>query len=359
MDRRNPRSPVRSSALLVFVGLLLATPACDTDVVGGAATPSRIVVAAGEGGNIDIYVIRADGSQLKNLTNDSGAHVYPTWSPDGSRILFEARRGPSIHLQIFVMNADGSELTELTDDPERDAFQAHWSPDGLRIAFVRADRAYHRDPQEIWVMDADGSNQLLLSDGDSRGPVWSPDGRSIAFVFSNETYSVPAAGGERIQITDLDAAPVGWSPDGEMLVVEAGRGAVAGGAHDLAGDLWLVAEDGSAPTQLTDAPGRDYGARWSPDGSRLLFNSDRDGKEEIYLINADGSGLTRLTMELGIDGAGRWSDNGTAILFMSDREGEMALYVMDVDGSDVTRIWPEGSPAAPIWFTGLEWSETG
>lgn len=323
-----------------------------------ATLSSRIVVAAGDGSNAGIYVIRADGSGLENLTNEPGWHAYASWSPDGSRILFEAQLGSSTHLQIFVMKADGGDLTQLTDDPGKDAFQAQWSPDGSRIAFVRSREAYHRDPQEIWVMEADGSNQQLLSGFDSRGPVWSPDGQSIAFLFSNETYVIAATGGERLQITDLGAFPVSWSPDGETLVVEASRGAVAGGPHNLATDLWLVGLDGSAPTQLTNAPGRDWEARWSPDGSQLLFSSDRDGNEEIYLINAGGSDLARLTTQPGIDGAGRWSDDATSMLFMSNRDGEMAIYVMSVDGTDVTRVWPEDSAPAPIWFAGLEWSPT-
>ena len=90
--------------------------------------------------------------------------------------------------------------------------------------------------------------------------------------------------------------------------------------------------------RLTNNPAIDFPSEWSPDGSRILFWSDRDGNLEIYAMNADGSGVTRLTNASGRDYVPRWSPDGSRILFVSDRDSNLEIYVMNADGSGVTRL---------------------
>ena len=139
---------------LVSGGLLLAmvAAACGDD------TTSRIAFVSDRDGNIEIYVMDADGSNVIRLTNNPTPDLFPALSPDGSRIAFTFDRG------IYVMEADGSNVIRLTNYP--DAFAA-WSPDGSRIAFESG-----RDGiPEIYVMDADGSNVIRLTNNPTRpGP---------------------------------------------------------------------------------------------------------------------------------------------------------------------------------------------
>ena len=130
------------------------------------------------------------------------------WSPDGSRIAFHSDRDDND--EIYVMDADGSNQINLTNSSSRDVGPV-WSPDGSRIAFTSFPPgtldAY------IYVMDADGSNQINLSGGQE--PAWSPDGSHIAFSrHPGDIYIMNADGSNVANLTDdaaLDTAPT-WSP---------------------------------------------------------------------------------------------------------------------------------------------------
>jgi Tol biopolymer transport system component len=96
--------------------------------------------------------------------------------------------------------------------------------------------------------------------------------------------------------------------------------------------------DGTNQTMLTNGQ-KDYGPNWSPDGSKILFYSLRDGQEEIYVIDADGTDLTRLTDHLARDQYCCWSPDGSKIAFTSERESSnYQIYVMDANGSNITRL---------------------
>jgi TolB protein len=120
--------------------------------------------------------MKADGSDVRRLTEDEGDDTAPTWSPDGSRIAFASTRGGDS--DIYVMAADGSGVTRLTSSPANDGEPA-WSPEGNRILFTSS----RDEDEEIYVMNADGSGitRLTYHPGVDAGPNWSPDGTRIVF----------------------------------------------------------------------------------------------------------------------------------------------------------------------------------
>jgi hypothetical protein len=104
-------------------------------------------------------------------------------------------------------------------------------------------------------------------------------------------------------------------------------------------EIYVMNDDGSDVTRLTNNAARDSDPSWSPDGEKITFGSQRDGNPEIYVMNADGSGQTRLTNNNAIDGSSGWSPDGEKIVFDSTRDGNFEIYVMNAaDGGNPTRL---------------------
>ena len=169
----------------------------------------RIVFAsAGE-----IYVMDADGGNQQNLTNsDDSRDITPSWSLDGKQIAFGARRDGhfenkfAVTYEIYVMDADGGNQRRLTENRNNDRYPS-WSPDGERIVFT-ADRKGNFEQFDIYVMDADGGNLQNLTQHrawDWR-PSWSPDGNRIVFESRRdgnaEIYMMDADGGNPHNLTN-------------------------------------------------------------------------------------------------------------------------------------------------------------
>jgi len=133
--------------------------------------------APGVGGVGDIWVINVDGTGLTNLTQTPSGEARPDWSPSGQQIAFQS--GRSGNGEIWIMDVDGANAVRLTDHPARDE-APDWSPDGRKIVFQSA-----RDDSQfdVYVMNADGTGlqRLTIGGGRDLDPAWSPDGGQIAF----------------------------------------------------------------------------------------------------------------------------------------------------------------------------------
>jgi len=266
-----------------------------------------------------------------NQASNPAEDRHPAWSPDGSKVAFDSDRNGNV--DIYVMNADGTDLIRLTDDPNRDQYPA-WSPDGSMIAFES-----NRDGDvEIYVMRTDGSNPINLTNNtfSDWDPCWSPDGTKIAFESfrhgNSEIYLMNADGSDQTNLTNnpANATACSWSPDGSRIAFNTDR--------DGNVEVYVMNAGGSGQTRLTNNPAHDGLPSWSPDGTKIAFISNRDGNSEIYVMRTDGSGQFRFTDNPEEDQYPAWSPDGTRIAYEADVFDYREICVMDADGSNQTNL---------------------
>jgi Tol biopolymer transport system component len=139
----------------------------------------------------DIYSINVEGTRDRRLTDTPGLDGFPSWSPDGQRLLFATDRAGGGNWELYVMNSDGTEQQRLTNTSEKDEGVPAWSPDGEKIAYVT-------DPinnPQIHPMNADGTGREWLVAGN--WPTWAPDGERIAIT-------VYPGGAEQLAVINAD-----------------------------------------------------------------------------------------------------------------------------------------------------------
>lgn len=261
-------------------------------------------------------------------------HNGPYWAPDGYNIAFSALYGSGGY-NIYTVNLWNRELTQVTDHPAND-FYASWSPNGRNLAFY-SDRENTTGPfpPDTVIYKVQGLYETYARDG--YRPSWSPDGRTIVAHFRGEKgnyeiYRMNRRGKDRVPITDNLATDVHpkFSPDGSKIVFVSDR--------DYQPEIYVMNADGSGQTRLTNSSSYDLDPIWSPDGKKIAFISNRTGFFDVFVMNADGSNKLRLTSSPAYDISPVWSPDGKQILFSSNRNGFFDLYVMDSDGSNLKQL---------------------
>jgi Tol biopolymer transport system component len=243
--------------------------------------------------------------------------------------------------QIFSMNADGSEKIMLTDTAIAGS-RPVWSPDGSQIAFLSGMGGNY----DVYLMDTDGSNLVRLTDHPAEDwfPAWSPDGRNIAFVSNRdgnfEIYRMDSNGTNQRNLTvnpSTDNTPA-WSPDGKWIVFWSSRDG---------GGLFLMDPEGSEIKRLT-ANDSDFYPAWSADGKKIVFDSSREGHQpQIYIMNNDGADVLRVTKDIFWAESPCWSPAGILFAGMDETTLKTDIYLIKdnvltnlTDTPDIDENWP-------------------
>ena len=381
---------------------------------------SEIAFSSDRFGNDDVYVIPAAGGAAERLTYMSVDDTVCGWTHDGSAVLFSSRRLWSAHrvpVIYSVPRTGGNPVPYM----EEYGNEATVSPDGSMLAFSTGYRAYwwrrnYRGAGDndilVWNRGSGEFRQLTEHDGNDAWPMWNADGSALFYVTdeggSDDVWTVDLASGEKRQITshgDRVRYPA-ISADGSMIAYELGsdvytvrtdgseparleivapsdskfnsveRMTMSSGADEMEpspcneeialvirGEIYVMREKGGDANRVTDNPARDYDIVWKPDGSGLVFASDREGNYDLYFVeSADPEEkqlsralafkITRLTDDPADETNARFNPDGTKLAYI---RGVADIRIIDWESKEDTLLQAGWSDPDFAWSPDGRW----
>ncbi len=245
--------------------------------------------------HIQIYTVRQNGHDLRQITHVSGDATRPDWSLDGRQIVFEIDRDEAPFCSIALMNRDGSNIVELTPNEFVCEQDPSFSPNGSRIVFNRFDGV----DEAFWSMDLNGNDRQRIGRC-CADPNVSPNGEKLSFVaesdqpFESALFTSNIDGSNLFQVAPFSfgvAVKQDWAPDGQHLVfTKNGIGHPPGVSANIA----TIRPDGTHLRLITHYEGGDVQAlvgSYSPDGRWIVFRLEDHGLSALYKMHPDGSHL--------------------------------------------------------------------
>lgn len=341
--------------------LVLASYLLPAGVAGASRSAARPIVVARIGVGL-VTVDPVTGKTLKRLTR--AKHSFrtrgrePLWSPNGKKIAYA--KGHEDNLEIWVMRADGTRKRRITHNDVLDQWPS-WAPGSRRLAISRGGSR-----GGIYIVSADGSHQRKLTRGDVNGycPDWSPDGNRIAFTrfTAEDIYTIKPDGTGVRQLTigpELDSGPL-WSSDGSKVLFRRRTDTPMLTGTQIQFDLFVVDRNGSNLVQLTKTSAEEYSWGWSPDGAKIAFLESEDALSfSLWVMNADGSERTELATGFFDyqQPSVSWSPNSRRIVYVrhtgEDEDVRADLWSMRADGSNDHRLKAtRADETGPDWHAG-------
>jgi Tol biopolymer transport system component len=309
---------MRRLIVLATVSIMASLGVVALEASANATFPGpngRITFITAHGGCCNISTMNPDGTDVRQLTHEaSGTAAFdPFWSPDGSRIVFDLETfGPRFHSQIWIMNADGSGQHRLLPDPWFVDYFPSFSPDGTRVVFNRCRPDF--EACAIYRINANGTGLTAITpfkvSVQDIAPAYSPDGSTIAFNGNGRggvrlaVYLMNADGSNvrRLTRASLGAFAPDWSPDGSRILFSTH---CCGLRQPTA--IWAINVDKTGLKQLT-FPGQrhDFSPSFAPAGDKIAFERDSPDFSHfaVWVMNPNGTGLTKV--QGNQEGEPRW-----------------------------------------------------
>ena len=254
---------------------------------------------------------------------------------------------------VFRLEPPGREVPAPKPSPRRLTrdgawdYHPHWSHDGKRISFT----SQRGGGFGLWTIPAEGgkARRIPLSVSGDLYNEWFPDDSAIVFDAREgdrhlDLFRYDFATKKTHRITEfdgMDGAP-SLSPDGSQVLFVSNRSGNS--------DLWIRPVEGGKARQVTTYGGNDWHPRWSPKGDEVLFSSDRSGNPDIWILSLKDGAARRLTRHAAADDRASWSPDGKRIAFTSRRSGNNDIWILPAGGGEAVRITNHpGSDSMPCW----------
>lgn len=265
---------------------------------------SQIAFLSTRGGRFkDVYVMAADGEDVRRITNENTLNLSPSWAPDGRSLVLTSFRGGNPDLySIGLARGSWTRLSALRGLN----LGGRWSPDGRQIAVTLE---FDGNP-EIAILNADGSLARRITEH------WAVD------------------------------VSAGWSPDGSQLVF----------CSDRSGSpqIYIMNTDGSGIRRVSTAGRYNTSPSWSPKGDRIAYATREGGQFQIVTVKSDGSDARQVT-SVGSNEDPSWSPDGRYLVFSSKRGSAAKLYLSDLSGTNQAELTTGGGgDTSPAWSGWLE-----
>ncbi|MBI4218997.1 MAG: PD40 domain-containing protein [Chloroflexi bacterium] len=295
----------------------------------GSARPD-IYFLSDRDGDVDIYVRDGDTAKIGRITSSVARERNPSVSPDGRKIAYLSERDGL--LDLLVVDSDGKNEQRVGGPPGARLSFA-WAPNGRRMAY----EGETPDGSDIYVTDLQDGTTIHVTREPGREELggWSRDGQWLIYAVTEGnrqgiTRKNPD-GVNEIRVTERKDSRPRWSPDGTRIAFESRR-------DSTDTDIYVVDINGKKEVNATNQAGNDRDFDWSPVSRRVVFVSDRDGNPEIYVQTIGGKAASRLTNNHANETGPKWSPDGKRILFVSDADGDSDIYLMRPDGKEQERL---------------------
>ena len=357
-----------------------------------------------DGKNSGLYTALVGGEKPLRLTRSANDRC-PTWSPDRRQLAF--LRMFEEEASIYVISALGGTERRLYTMPRPIYPGLAWSPDGKLLAFPEASAHSAESPIMLLSLTDSARRQLTFPPPGARDgpPAFSPDGTQVAFIRGtiagvvNDVFVVPITGGQakRLTFDNCSTYGVSWAADGRDILFSSGRGGqaslwrvpvsggtprpVAGagspakrpsvaGHGDVLAYQQAIGKDDIARINLADSAhsqgppavlisekGSKLRPRFSPDGSKISFESDRLGSGEIWICDSTGENCEQLTSLHGTAGTSAWSRDGRYLAFEFHSTERAEIYVMELPSGvpHLVSTVPGTDNLAPSWSRDGKW----
>lgn len=265
--------------------------------------PLSVIYGGVEDRKKSLFLSDEEGKRRVKVVSATLSDGYPAVSPSGKTIAFYGKYDKYKTWSIHIVDADGKNVRRLTHVKDVWDSSPAWSPDGKTIAFAREYKDENGSMhEEVWLMNADGSEKRQIKAIKGRSPEFMSDGR---LLFQSK------ASPSQISIANID---------------------------------------GSNIVQLTDDETNNMSPKISPDGTQIAYLSNRDGNQEVYVMDLDGSNQNRITRNYITEWGPSWSTDGSSVLFSSQNvHGFYDIFKAKTDGTSIKKILSNGSQSATVF----------